>query len=180
MRLCSRLQKGEPPHRASIKRQRAPSVGARRKRRGSTAAASMSTGLRRSCSAAACGGKPGAGANRRPLAGGGASPSPSPARLAAVRGATRRREARVPPEVPFGADHASFLSSIRDHERLSALSTKQAELCCWALGLGLANISFYWVGWNFRYAVAYVAHPLGPPLPNRHVTLAPSILDFIF
>ena len=32
------------------------------------------------------------------------------------------------------------------------------------LGLGLANISFYWVDWNFRYAVAYVAHPLGPPL----------------
>ena len=48
------------------------------------------------------------------------------------------------------------------------------------LGLGLANISFYWVGWNFRYAVAYMAHPLGPPLPNRHVTLAPSISDFIF
>ena len=74
----------------------------------------MSRGLRGRC---------GAGANRRPLAGGGASPSPSPARLAAMRGATRRREAQAPPEVPCGADHASFLSSIRDRERLSALST---------------------------------------------------------
>ena len=78
------------------------------------ATTSMSRGLRGRC---------GAGANRRPLAGGGASPSPSPARLAAVRGATRRREARAPPEVPCGADHASFLFSIRDRERLSALST---------------------------------------------------------
>jgi len=60
-----------------------------------------------------------------------------------------------------GADRASFLSSIRDRERLRALSS-QAELGCWTLDW--AKISFYSVSWNFRYVMVYVAHLLGPPL----------------
>ena len=113
-RMCveaMQLPSGGPRHRGLAPGLRLQKGGTGHAAAQQAATTSMSRGLRGRC---------GAGTNRRPLAGGGASPSPSPARLAAVRGATRRREARAPPEVPCGADHASFLSSIRDRERLSA------------------------------------------------------------
>ena len=85
-------------------------------------------------------------------------------------GGVARRPEQAPAE---GAGRAAFGGFEGGDGRGVRESEGSARFSFLGLGLAIEMVIFlYWVGQKFRYAMTYLAHLLGPPLPDSSIFLS--------